>query len=70
MLLALEPGARVYCAIRSFIDTEAVAFVELVESLIAPTVGIVLHTEAIGLLVLPLTGELTAICPSVSAETL
>ena len=68
VLLAVAPGPRVGRLLRTHVDSVAVAFVKLVEALVASPIGIVLHTEPIDLLVLPLARELAPIRKFVSAK--
>ena len=69
MLFAVAPGPRVSGVFSAHIDTIAMTFVELVEAFISPAIGVVLHAEAVDLLILPITSELTAISELVRAET-
>ena len=56
--------------IRHHVNTITLPLVELVESFIATTIGVILNTEAVDLLIEPITRELTSIGPPVSAKAL
>lgn len=70
MLLSLIPGASVNGALRRLVDSETVALVELGESFVAPPVGVVLYAKPVRFLILPVTSELTTVCPPVRPESL
>ena len=70
MLLAFEPGARVCLLVRHHVNAVALSLVELVEALVAATIGVLLHAEAVHFLVDPVACVLFAVGPSVRAEAL
>lgn len=70
VLLCIEPPTRVGRIIWVHVDSIAVSFVQLVEAFVAAPIRVILHTEAILLLIPPFACELSTSCLLVSTEAL
>ena len=67
-LLALVPGAGVGLLVWHHVDAVALPLVQLVEALVAASIWVLLHAEAVHFLVHPVAGVLLAVGPPVRTE--